>query len=133
MTTLNDITIALGNHSWFKSNTSRLIYELNYVKGIPSIDELILNQKINAISIIIGERPKGFELFLTTNGFKNYRFGFLYKSFSFWKLNYSNTGLTHLIINGVDIKNEQINVTLTVKDFKKVETYMSKLPIERKF
>lgn len=79
--TINDKLGSFGMFSGKAGNS--LLYEVNYLGGIQSLDSLIEKINITTKGIFFDVRPKGLEL-LMSYGFSSYRFGLFDEGINYW-------------------------------------------------
>ncbi len=79
--TINDKLGSFGMFSGKAGNS--LLYEVNYLGGIQSLDSLIEKNNITTKGIFFDVRPKGLELHML-HGFSAYRFGLFDEGINYW-------------------------------------------------
>jgi hypothetical protein len=79
--TINDKLGTFGMFSGKAGNS--LLFEVNYLGGIPDLDLTIEKNKITSKGIYFDFRPKGLEIQLI-NGFSTYRYGLFDEGINYW-------------------------------------------------
>lgn len=79
--TINDKLGSFGMFSGKAGNS--LLYDVNYLGGIQSLDSLIEKSNITTKGIYFDKRPKGLEVHML-HGFSTYRFGLLEEGINYW-------------------------------------------------
>lgn len=79
--TINDKLGSFGMFSGKAGNS--LLYDVNYLGGIQSLDSLIEKNNITTKGIFFDIRPKGLEIHML-HGFSTYRFGLFEEGINYW-------------------------------------------------